>query len=139
MKILGPWRRPRHRTVLPGSNLSEAAIGVAIRSCPGVQPRRSYSRLHATIADSASFANSADRFANNFASDRKNPPIHHTPLALDPDVRLVHSPTVARRFELRAQTSFHFRGVTLHPPPHRDVIGVQAALSKEFLHVPVGQ
>src|SRR5208283_4104183 len=63
------YRRPRHRTVLPGSNLSEAAIGVAIRSCPGVQPRRSYSRLHAIIADSASFANSADRFANNFASD----------------------------------------------------------------------
>jgi hypothetical protein len=50
--------------------LSEAAIGVAIRSCPGVQPRRSYSRLHAIIADSASFANSADRFANNFASDK---------------------------------------------------------------------
>src|ERR1700758_5734824 len=62
-------RRPRHRTVLPGSNLSEAAIGVAIRSCPGVQPRRSYSRPHVIIADSASFANSADRFANNFASD----------------------------------------------------------------------
>src|SRR5271166_5460467 len=69
MKILGPWRRPRHRTVLPGSNLSEAAIGVAIRSCPGVQPRRSYSRLHTIIADSASFANSADRFANNFAAN----------------------------------------------------------------------
>src|SRR5208282_2027759 len=50
-------------------DMSEAAIGVAIRSCPGVQPRRSYSRLHAIIADSASFANSADRFANNFASD----------------------------------------------------------------------
>jgi len=33
------------------------------------RPRRSYSRLHAIIADSASFANSADRFANNFASD----------------------------------------------------------------------
>src|SRR5258705_295359 len=64
-------RRPRHRTVLPGSNLSEAAIGVAIRSCPGVQPRRSYSRLHAITADSASFANSADRFANNFASDTR--------------------------------------------------------------------
>src|SRR5258705_12082253 len=56
--------------LLSGSNLSEAAIGVAIPSCPGVQPRRSYSRLHAIIADSASFANSADRFANNFASDR---------------------------------------------------------------------
>src|ERR1700674_978420 len=46
-------------------------LGVAIRSCPGVQPRRSYSRLHAIIADSASFANSADRFANNFASDSR--------------------------------------------------------------------
>src|SRR6266436_6410834 len=31
-------RRPRHRTVLPGSNLSEATIGVAIRSCPGAAP-----------------------------------------------------------------------------------------------------
>ena len=51
--------------------MSEAAIGVAIRSCPGVQPRRSYSRLHAIIADSASFANSADRFANNFAPDNR--------------------------------------------------------------------
>jgi hypothetical protein len=39
----------------------------------------------------------------------------------------------------RAQTSFHFRGVTLHPPPHRDVIGVQAALGKEFLDVTVRQ
>src|SRR5271165_4406680 len=77
MKILGPWRRPRHRTVLPGSNLSEAAIGVAIRSCPGVQPRRSYSRLDAIIADSASFANSADRFANNFASDKFDPAKYH--------------------------------------------------------------
>jgi hypothetical protein len=26
-------------------------------------------------------------------------------------------------------------GVPLNPPPHRDVIGVQAALGKEFLHV----
>jgi hypothetical protein len=42
-----------------------------MRNCPGVQPRRSYSRLHAIIEDSASFANSADRFANNFASDKR--------------------------------------------------------------------
>src|SRR5271165_7428923 len=45
--------------------------------------------------------------------------IHRTiqvaPLALDPDVGLVHPPTVSGRFESRAQTSFHFRGVTLHP------------------------
>src|SRR5271165_3991431 len=54
--------------------------------------------------------------------------IHRTiqvaPLALDPDVGLVHPPTVVGRFEPRAQTSFHFRGVTLDPSPHRDVIGV---------------
>jgi hypothetical protein len=25
--------------------------------------------------------------------------------------------------------TFHFLGVTLDPPPHRDVIGVQAALA----------
>jgi hypothetical protein len=36
--------------------VSEAAIGVAIRSCPGVQPRRSYSRLHAIIMYFASVA-----------------------------------------------------------------------------------
>src|SRR5208282_2123715 len=46
--------------------------------------------------------------------------IHRTiqvaPLALDPDVGLVHPPTVGSRFESRAQTSFHFRRVTLHPP-----------------------
>src|SRR5208337_111945 len=45
--------------------------------------------------------------------------IHRTiqvaPLALDPDVGLVHPPTVVGRVEPRAKTSFHFRGVTLHP------------------------
>src|SRR5271165_6975194 len=40
------------------------------REEPAQRTRRSYSRLHAIIADSASFANSADRFANNFASDK---------------------------------------------------------------------
>jgi hypothetical protein len=40
---------------------------------------------------------------------------------------------------LERKTSFHFRGVTLDPSPHRDVIGVQAALGKKFLHVTVGK
>src|SRR5271166_5027005 len=75
--------------------------------------------------------------------DRRTGRIHRTiqvaPLALDPDVGLVHSPTVSRRFEPRAQTSFHFRGVTLHPPPDRDVIGVQAPLGEQLLHVTVGK
>src|SRR6201982_4164610 len=55
--------------------------------------------------------------------------IHRTiqvaPLALDPDIRLVDAPTVLGRFELRAQTAFQFRSVTLHPPPDGDVIGAQ--------------
>jgi len=65
--------------------------------------------------------------------------IHRTiqvaPLALDPDVGLVHPPTVVGRVEPRAQTSFHFRGVTLYPSPHRDVIGVQASLGEQLLDI----
>jgi hypothetical protein len=61
----------------------------------------------------------------------------YTPLALDPDVGLIQPPAVVGRFELRAQTAFHFRGVALHPPPHGDVIGVQAAISEQFLYVSV--
>src|SRR5215471_1064109 len=45
-----------------------------------------------------------------------------TPLAFDPDVGLIYPPTVVGRFEFRAQTSFHFRGVTLHPPPDGNVV-----------------
>src|SRR6266478_1152599 len=104
MKILGPWRRPRHRTVLPGSNLSEAAIGVAIRSCPGVQPRRSYSRLHAIIADSASFANSADRFANNFASDTLCSTTQRIPLVAEWEILCL------RRGVSRGYCGVHLRG-----------------------------
>jgi hypothetical protein len=39
--------------------------------------------------------------------------IQEAPLALDPDVGFVHLPRVVGRFETPAQTSFHFRGVTL--------------------------
>src|SRR5271165_1906813 len=61
------------------------------------------------------------------------------PLALDPDVGFVHSPTVVGRSEPRAQTSFHFWGIPLDPTPHRDVIGVQTSLGEQLLDVPVGQ
>src|SRR5271165_3085472 len=61
------------------------------------------------------------------------------PLALDPDVGFVHSPTVVGRSEPRAQTSFHFWGIPLDPTPHRDVIGLQASLGKQLLDVPVRQ
>jgi len=59
------------------------------------------------------------------------------PLALDPNVGLVHAPTVICRFKSRGQTSLHFRGVTLDPSPHGDVIGAHAPLDQQFLHVTV--
>jgi hypothetical protein len=69
--------------------------------------------------------------------------IHRTiqiaPLALDPDVGLVRPSTVGGRFESPAQTSFHFRGVTLHPSPNGNVVDQKSALGKEFLPVTVGQ
>ena len=57
------------------------------------------------------------------------------PLALDPDVGLVPAPTVGGRFESTAQTSFHFRGVTLYPSPHHDLIGVHAPLGQQLLRI----
>src|SRR5208282_5035122 len=66
-------------------------------------------------------------------------PVKVTPLAFHPDVGLVHPPTVAGRFAPRVQTSFHFRGVTMYPSPHRDVIGVQAPLGEQLLHITVGK
>jgi hypothetical protein len=73
-------------------------------------------------------------------SPRKNPPHDRgSATCLDPDVGLVYPPTVGGRFELRAQTSFHFRGVTLHPPPDGDVVDRESALSQEFLDVAVRQ
>jgi hypothetical protein len=59
--------------------------------------------------------------------------------AFDPDVGLIDPPRVVGRFEPRAQTSFQFRGVTLHPSPDGDVVDQQAALGKEFLDFTVGQ
>src|SRR5215831_1892567 len=66
-------------------------------------------------------------------------PVQIHPLPLNPDVSFIHAPTVAGRFQSRAQTSFHFRGVTLDPSPHRDVIGVQAPLGQQLLHITIGK
>jgi hypothetical protein len=66
-------------------------------------------------------------------------PIKVTPLAFHPDVRLVHAPTVVGRLEPRAQSALKFRGVPLDPSPHRDVIGMQAPLGEQLLHVTVGK
>ena len=51
----------------------------------------------------------------------------------------VHAATGVGPFEPRAQTSFNFRDVTLHPSLHRDVIGVQAPLGEQLLLVTVGK
>src|ERR1700722_6990546 len=61
------------------------------------------------------------------------------PLALNPDVGLIHPPTVVGRSEPRSQSALNFWGVTLHPPPDGDVIDRKSALDKEFFHVAVGQ
>jgi hypothetical protein len=64
-------------------------------------------------------------------------PIQVAPFAFHPDIGLVHAPAVVGRFELRAQTAFHFRGLALHPPPDGDMIGVQGPISEQFLNVSV--
>src|SRR5215469_11223689 len=64
-------------------------------------------------------------------------PIKITPLAFDPDVSFVHPPTVRGLFEPRAQTSFHFRGIPLDPPPDGDVVDQKSALGKQLFDVPV--
>src|ERR1700746_3972882 len=61
--------RPRHRTVLPGSNLSEAAIGVA-STHSGFRAEPSAADYSGAQRNSPPFVNSAERFANNSASDK---------------------------------------------------------------------
>ena len=70
---------------------------------------------------------------------RNHRTIQVAPLALDPDVRLVHPPTVIGRFEPRAQAPIDFRGVTLNPPPNGDVIGAQVSFGEQLLDVPLGK
>ena len=61
------------------------------------------------------------------------------PLALDPDVGLIHLPAVVGQSEPRSQSALNFWGVTLDPPPDDDVVDQKSALGKEFLNVTVGQ
>src|SRR4029077_5114955 len=51
------------------------------------------------------------------------------PFAFNPDVGLIHPPTVVGWFESPTQTLFHFRAIALDPPPDGDVIGAQAPRS----------
>ena len=66
-------------------------------------------------------------------------PVQVHPLALNPDLGLIHPPTVIGRSEPRAQLALNFRGVTLHPSPDRDLIDRNPAFGQEFLDVAVGQ
>src|SRR5271165_3791380 len=66
-------------------------------------------------------------------------PILIHPLALNPNIGLIHPPTVVGRSEPRSQSALNLWGVTLDPPPDGDVVNQQSTLSKEFLHVTVRQ
>jgi hypothetical protein len=68
---------------------------------------------------------------------RVDRPVKVPPLALHADVRLIDAPRIVGGLEPFAQAPFQCRGVALHPPPNRDVIGVQAPFGQEFLHVSV--
>jgi len=70
---------------------------------------------------------------------RSRPPVRIDPLALHPDVGLIHPPTVVGRSEARSQSALNFRAVTLDPPPDGDVVGVQAPLGQQLLDVTVRQ
>jgi hypothetical protein len=72
--MLGLFDRPADEKVLRAL-LDPPAIPGLTESFTDLNPTQwrtllAKLRLHAIIADSASFANSADRFANNFASDK---------------------------------------------------------------------
>ena len=66
-------------------------------------------------------------------------PVQIYPLALNPDVGLIHLPAVVGQSEPRSQSALNFWGVTLDPPPDDDVVDQKSALGKEFLNVTVGQ
>ena len=59
--------------------------------------------------------------------------------ALNPNVGLIHPPTVVGRSEPRSQSALNFWGVTLHPPPDGDVVDRKSALGKKFFHLAVEQ
>jgi hypothetical protein len=55
----------------------------------------------------------------------------NAPLALNPNVGLIHPPTVVSRSEPRSQSTLNLWGVTLDPPPDGDVVDQKSTLSKE--------
>ena len=105
---------PRRRMVLSAQGLGEKALS---RGCVAFSRQKEVDRRTGGI----------------------DGPVQIHPLALNPDVGLIHPPTVVGRSEPRSQSALNFWGVTLHPPPDGDVIDRKSALDKEFFHVAVGQ
>src|SRR5271165_1584433 len=105
---------PRRRMVLSAQSLGEKALG---RRCIAFSREKEVDRR----------------------TGRVDSPVQIDPLALNPDVGLIHLPTVVGRSEPRSQSALNFWGVTVHPPPDGDVVDRKSALGKEFLHVAVGQ
>src|SRR5271166_4788364 len=70
---------------------------------------------------------------------RVDSPVQIDPLALNPDVGLIHPPAIVGRSEPCSQSALNFWGVTLDPPLDGDVVDQKSALRKEFLHIAVGK
>jgi hypothetical protein len=66
-------------------------------------------------------------------------PVEVPPPAGDLDVGLVHEPPVAAGVPQWAGGVSEQRGEPLHPPVHRDVVGLDTALGQQLLDIPVGQ
>jgi hypothetical protein len=61
------------------------------------------------------------------------------PLALHPNVGLIHPPGAAGGLQLPAALFVQFGRVALNPTPDSGVVGGDAPLGEEFLDVPIGQ
>jgi len=66
-------------------------------------------------------------------------PVQVPPPAGDLDVGLIDEPAVAGGVPERSGGVGEQRGEPLHPPVHRDVVDLDAALGQQLLHIPVGQ
>ena len=59
-------------------------------------------------------------------------PIPITPVALDPNAGFIDTPGLIGGLEVTPEPLLEFGAITLHPTPHRRVIGGQAALLQEL-------
>ncbi len=64
--------------------------------------------------------------------------VQTSPLALNPNVRLIHPPGAVGRLQLPAAALVQLGRVILDPTPDSGVVGGEAPLREEFLDVPIG-